>query len=314
MKKEKSQKLAKRVCPYCGEEKFVSRDFYGSESLMYSNEKRHLICKNCMNIRYNFFLAKCDGDELLALRRTCDNLDIVFDEGIVNRVEGQDGSLFLNYMKTINTNSILRSLSSLDSPMFNEMHSKPNIEDLVVNNDIVMKWGDGFTKREYQQLEYIYSEYMEEYKPKDLSTKKILKDLSMTELLRERARLKGDDKTYDMYTKLLSKSRADANIQPNQNKDEDDEKYIFGMMMKIYELKKPVVKRLKEYQDVDWIERYIMRFLFKPLAVALGFGSGNYSLEEGDAGIQLDEKIERAIQAVKEEEEEEKAKRKNGDS
>lgn len=91
-----------------------------------------------MNIRYNFFLAKCDGDELLALRRTCDNLDIVFDEGIVNRVEGQDGSLFLNYMKTINTNSILRSLSSLDSPMFNEMHSKPNIEDLVVNNDIVM--------------------------------------------------------------------------------------------------------------------------------------------------------------------------------
>lgn len=86
------------------------------------------------------------------------------------------------------------------------------------------------------------------------------------------------------------------------------------MMMKIYELKKPVVKRLKEYQDVDWIERYIMRFLFKPLAVALGFGSANYSLEEGDAGIQLDEKIERAIQAVKEEEEEEKAKRKNGDS
>ena len=217
-------------------------------------------------------------------------------------------------MKTINTNSILRSLSSLDSPMFNEMHSKPNIEDLVVNNDIVMKWGDGFTKREYQQLEYIYYEYMEEYKPKDLSTKKILKDLSMTELLRERARLKGDDKTYDMYTKLLSKSRADANIQPNQNKDEDDEKYIFGMMMKIYELKKPIVKRLKEYQDVDWIERYIMRFLFKPLAVALGFGSANYSLEEGDAGIQLDEKIERAIQAVKEEEEEGKAKRKNGDS
>ncbi len=312
MKKEKGQKLAKRTCPYCGEEKFLSRDFYGSESVLYSSEKRHIICKNCMNIRYNFFLAKCDGDELLALRRTCDNLDIVFDEGIVKRIEGKEGSMFLNYMKTINANSILRNLNSLDSPMFNEMHSKPNVEDLVIDNNIVMKWGDGFTKREYQQLEYIYSEYMEEYKPKDLSTKKILKDLSMTELLRERARLKNDDKTYDMYTKLLSKSRADANIQPNQNKDEDDEKFIFGMMMKIYELKKPVVKRLKEYQDVDWIERYIMRFLFKPLAVALGFGSANYSLEEGDSGIQLDEKVKKAIQAVKEEEEEEK--RKNGDS
>lgn len=70
-------------------------------------------------------------------------------------------------------------------------------------------------------------------------------------------------------------------------------------MMKIYELKKPVVKRLKEYQDVDWIERYIMRFLFKPLAVALGFGSANYSLEEGDAGIQLDEKLRELYKPLK---------------
>lgn len=305
---KKGRKMEKRVCPYCGEEKFKSRDFYGSESILYSDDKRHIICKNCMNIRYNFFLAKCDNDEVLALRRTCDNLDIVFDEDTVKKIENKDGSMFLNYMKTINANSVFRNLSALDSPMFDEMRSKIDIDNLVIDNNIVMKWGDGFTKREYQQLEYNYSEYMDEYKPKDLATKKIIQDLCMTELLRERARLRNDDKAIDMYTKLLSKSRQDANIQPSQNKNEDDDKFIFGMMMKTYEKKKPVVKRLKEYQDVDWIERYIMRFLFKPLAVALGLGSANYTLDGGDSEIRLDEKVERAIQAVKEEEEEERRK------
>lgn len=304
-KNEKEKKMIKRVCPYCGEDKYQSRDFYGSESLLYSKESRHIICKSCMERRYNFFLAKCDGDEALALRRLCDNLDIVFDEQVVKRIEGQEGSMFLNYIKIINVNSNLRSLGALDSPMFEEMHSKVDVSNLEVTKDIMMKWGEGFTRKEYQQLEYSYSEYIDEYKPKDLATKKIIKDLCTTELLRDRAMLKKDDKAYEMYTKLLSKSRADANMQPNQNKNEDDERFFFGMVMKIYETKKPVVKRLKEYRDVDWIEKYMLRFIFKPLAVALGFGSANYSLDEGDSHVQLDEKIEKAIQAVKEEEAEE---------
>ena len=36
--------------------------------------------------------------------------------------------------------------TALARQLSEEVHSKPNIEDLVVNNDIVMKWGDGFTK------------------------------------------------------------------------------------------------------------------------------------------------------------------------
>ena len=46
-----------------------------------------------------------------------------------------------------------------------------------------------------------------------------------------------------LYTKLLSKSRQDANIQPSQNKNEDDDKFIFGMMMKTYEKKRQDDKR-----------------------------------------------------------------------
>lgn len=304
----KERKMAKKICPYCGEEKYQTRDFYGSESLLYANEGRHIICKSCMERRYNFFLAKCDGDKVLALRRLCDNLDIVFDEQTVHKIEEKEGSMFLNYIKIINANSNLREQGALDSPMFEEMHSKIDVNSLEITDDITMKWGDGFTTKEYQQLEYAYSEYIYEYKPKDLATKKIIKDLCTAELLRDRARLKKDDKAFDMYSKLLSKSRQDANIQPSQNKDEDDDRFFFGMIMKIYETKKPVVKRLKEYRDVDWIEKYLMKFLFKPLAVALGLASSNYSLDGGDSQIQLDEKIERAIQAVKEEEQEEQSK------
>ena len=303
-------KMDRRVCPCCGKDKITIREFYGNESLLYSKDKRHLVCKTCMSNRYNYFLAKCDNDELVALRRTCDNFDIVFEPNVVNKVVNKKGSLFVNYMKEITSNSILRGLNSLDSPMFEEMKQAPDFTKLEIDENVTLKWGIGFEQSEYQQLEYWYHEYMEEYKPKDLSTKKILKDLCMTELLRERARLRDDDKAFDMYTKSLSKSRQDANIQPSQNKNDDEEKRIFGLKMKIYEQKYPVIKRLKQYADVDGFEKYMMKHVFKPLAVALGLAVGNYSFEDGDEDIKFDEKLEQALANL----EEDQAKERNGDS
>ncbi|WP_024622562.1 hypothetical protein [Metaclostridioides mangenotii] len=114
----------------------------------------------------------------------------------------------------------------------------------------------------------------------------------MLEVERDKARKEGSRRELKDLSELLSKKMGDANIKPNQQKilgEADDD--LFSLKLRIYETEEPIPEPLAVYEDVDGFTRYFNRFIVKPFARALGLAQGEYTLEEEDKNIIMDEKL-----------------------
>jgi hypothetical protein len=282
--------MAKITCIKCEKEK-RDRDFYLSRSDLYSVNKKIPICSKCLGDRYEKVLG-IYGDYILALQHCCYNFDIFFDQELA---EALDEKSINEYIDKLNKNAKYRKKTSL-----NNMIEKKSLIDLQEegseisekNVKLIRKWGEGYTENEYFILEEKEKEYLENYEPESLTEKKILRELSMLEVERDKARMEGNRRELKDLSELLSKKMGDANIKPNQKKilgEADDD--IFGMILKIYETEEPIPEPLEEFKDVNNFLKYLNKIMVRPFARALGLASGDYSLDEEDKNIVMDDKL-----------------------
>lgn len=299
----KNKEPLKMKCINCGEEKTTKRNFYISYSDLYSTYGRIPICHDCIAERYMLLMAKYRGNKLLALKHCCLNFDIYYDGEFAKTLINQKELLVQNYIKKLNQNARFRGKTSLDTEIEKEKivisESAFKENKIEITDKIRFIWGTGFTDDEYRILEMRYKEYEDYYDLEDLAKKQTIRELCTIRLLADRARMADNDKAFSDYMKLISNKLQDSGLKPNQNRAFGESRgETFAMKMKIYETKKPVMKRLEEYEDVDGFGAYINRNMIKPLAVAEGFATGTYSLDSGSENIELKEDFKQAVNKV----------------
>lgn len=297
MKMKKQKKEADKLkCFTCDEEKEISRHFYSSSSVLYPNEKIP-ICKSCLLERYKVLRGLYKGDELLALEHFCLNFDIYYDEEYAKTLRDGREPLMVTYMKKIGSNyKKYKGKTSLNSLFKLKVVDEADIDEIPITGQIRLRWGAGYTDDEYRILERHYKEYDDYYSPDDLSTKQLFEELCVIRMIGDKARMEGDNTTFERMSKLISTKMQDADIKPNQKKKFGEQQgETFGTKMLIYEKTKPIICKLEEYEDVDGFGKYIVKYLIKPLAKFWGLASGEYSIESGDNEIRLDEEFKKEI-------------------
>ncbi|MDV9617674.1 hypothetical protein RHG62_19805 [Clostridioides difficile] len=296
--------ISKTKCLNCGEEKYTDRYFWKSHSEIFALNKRLPVCKECFRARFLLLNGCYNGELVKALKHICFNFDVYFDEKLAKELADKKNKdeLIDEYMKIINRNSKYKGKTSLDNLLKEIYTENNNDKNIVINDEIKLKWGRGFDDYEYKILERKYKEYKEYYEPESLTERKLFEEICIIELEKDKSREKGDMKAFNDLSKLVSSKMQDAEIKPSQKKKAgDSQDDTFGMKMMIYEKNQPVKDRLKEYEDVDGFEAYVNKHMKKPLAVALGLATGKYSINDGDKDIKFKDDVRDILEGNKNE-------------
>lgn len=301
--------MARKInCTCCGMDKINTREFYASNSYLYKNIGRIPICKSCIEEKYNTIVHEFK-DKKTSAQKIFLSLNVFFDEDLFNSVITKypnDNKWIGEYMRIINSNSKYKNKSGYDYGEIEipivKNYSDEEEKESTVSEPIKRKWGDGFTDREYNQLEYLEKEYLDNCEHDTLTQIKLYRELCVLELERDKART-SDKKAFKDYSELISKKMTDANIKPNQQKvigeaDED----LLSMRTKMIEKYRPIGIGQSEFEDIDHIQKYFNDYIIKSLAMNLGLAKGEFSLDENDDTIVLDEKLENTIAEVSKDE------------
>ena len=301
--------MAKKIkCTCCGLEKTNTREFYASNSYLYRDIGRIPICKSCVEEKYNVIVNKFKDKKISAMK-IFQSIDVYFDEELFDStiIKYPDDNKWIGeYMRIINSNAKYKGKTSEDNieveiSIVKNINNEESVVD-VTPESVKRKWGDGFTDGEYSQLEYLEKEYLDNCEHDTLTQIKLYRELCVLELERDKARTT-DKKAFKDYSELISKKMTDANIKPNQQKvigeaDED----LLSMRTKMIEKYRPIGLGQNEFEDVDHIQKYFNDYIIKSLAMNLGLAKGEFSLEENDDTIVLDEKLEKSMNEVAENE------------
>lgn len=301
--------MAKKIkCTCCGIEKTNTREFYASSSYLYRDIGRIPICKSCVEEKYNVIANKFKDKKISAMK-IFQSIDVYFDEELFDStiIKYPDDNKWIGeYMRIINSNAKYKGKTSEDNieveiSIVKNINNEESVVD-VTPESVKRKWGDGFTDGEYSQLEYLEKEYLDNCEHDTLTQIKLYRELCVLELERDKARTT-DKKAFKDYSELISKKMTDANIKPNQQKvigeaDED----LLSMRTKMIEKYRPIGLGQNEFEDVDHIQKYFDDYIIKSLAMNLGLAKGEFSLEENDDTIVLDEKLEKSMNEVAENE------------
>lgn len=297
----------KLTCSKCGKTKAKEKNFYMSHSPIYSkNSNRIHICKDCTLERYEGLKRKY-SDDLKALYHLCMNLDIYFSKDLASSIyekldKSKEENLPRTYFSKVNSLSQYKGLSSLDSDIMildefivkELLANKDNIKSFEPTLEIIKRWGRGYSNDEYEELEERYEEWLANHDHDTLATEKLFREIVELELLKGKARQNNEARSYKDFSDLLSKKMGDANIKPTQKKSlADGEGETYGTTIEEIEKTMPCVIPSEEFEDVDKIYHYIVKYFVKPFARVVGLADAN-----GEDEIELHENIQSSIDNV----------------
>lgn len=295
----------KLTCTKCGKTRATEKNFYMSHSPIYSkNEGRVPICKDCTLVRYKELREKY-MDELKALYHLCMNLDIYYNSDLATNIysrmnKDKKENLAKLYFSKVNSLMQYKGLTSLDSDavlldenILNDIFIEGNNEtgEFEPSPEVLKRWGRGYTNEEYEELEERYEEWLDNHDHDTLATEKLFREIVELELLKSKARQANEAKSYKDYSELLSKKMGDANIKPTQKKAmADGEGETYGTTIEEIEKTMPCLVPSEEFEDVDKIYQYIVKYFVKPFARVMGLADAN------DQGvIDLHENVETSL-------------------
>lgn len=300
----------KLVCICCGENKSRDREYFGSLSPLHKQIEVIPVCKSCLNDCYNELVRRYDRNSTLAAKRLMEMFDVYWDEdwykSAYNNSIKNGGWWLGEYMKlkAMNKAKGSTSMDNINRDGKDDYIARGGDGDMdLIDEDLIEKWGEGYTAREYAMLEKKYKTYIKEYPSNTLQHRNIIKSICELENERTKARLKENSTAYTSFDKQISTKMAELDVIPaKQKRLDEDSNVTFGLLMKAYETTEPVMDAQDVYKDVDFIDKYFNRIFAKPFAIAMGLAKGDYSLEEGDKNIEFTEEFKEIKSKVEEEE------------
>ena len=172
------------------------------------------------------------------------------------------------YLKNISFN-IYTKLQFIDSDKTNNesIEKNNNISNFIVTPEIVIKWGQGYSNKDYEILENMYKQWTYKNKSDTLAEQKTFKFLCLKEfeIMKTRAEGRPVDKLEDTFIKFMNA----ANVTPKDANAATDleNSNSLGVWIKDIEKYRPAeyFKDKKKYFDFDHLMDYLNRFIFRPL-------------------------------------------------
>lgn len=292
-------KVEKKICVgKCGKEKRLG-EFYKSNSELNIDGKLPW-CKDCVQDRYNTLLTIYDGKSISAFKHLLMNLDEFFSEQLYNECVIKDGTKFIGeYFKVVNRDKNYRENTSLNNTLESNETKDIQLEDGVISEDLILRWGRGRKKEDYILLEKRYNQKINDYPSKKPAEKAILRSMCLLELDIEEARI-SDNKNVPQLEKALADKFKQLGINPSDNSMYDEQSMLkFGVIMGIIENDYPVVDKQDVYKDVDDMHYYWYRNLIVPTMKAWDMADGDYSLDKGIENIEVKPEIKALMEDYK---------------
>lgn len=277
------EEIKTHECTKCGKIK-KRTDFYLSYNPIYQFNGIQPICKECLCDIYDEFYINC-RDEKLAIFRMCQTLGIYFDT--VNftcakeQSEKQGYNLARIYMQKINsmTQNIGKWFFDSEELFKNVVNidvvNKPS--DFEVTPQLIHKWGRGLTDDDYEFLEAEYMTWISRYECESYSQELLFQNIAHQSLDIRKKREQGEDVNKELKT--LQDLLGTANIKPVQETGANaSEQSSFGTLLKKYENERPTPNDMDEWEDWDWIKKYVNVWFFGCLCSMMGIHN-KYSKE-----------------------------------
>lgn len=279
----------------CGHRLLVRNayNFYKSNNPIHNNEMcggYAPICKGCLK---ELCMGSDNQININGLMYVLKFLNKPFIKDVYLKLLNSEGGFDLGtYLKDISFNAYvgLQFSDSDDSNSIkNNTVAKNEIKDIT--SDIIIKWGQGYSKEDYKILEGMYDKWTEKYKSDTLAEQKTFKFLCLKEfeIMKFRSEGKPVDKLEDTYIKFMNA----ANVTPRDSIASDpDNMNSLGVWIQEIERTRPAeyFKNKKIYEDFDQLTKYLQRFIFRPLKNLLT-GSRDFDSEFNVENLSHQEEI-----------------------
>lgn len=287
---------ARFYCSRCGTSYSRQKGFFPvSHSPMYRGAGYLPICSKCVDEMYEMYFKKF-GNAKDAMKHMCMKLDLYWSEKLYEAAEKTAGVTSRMRAYIIKTNLVSYSDKTYDDTLEEEAQglayvsaSQPDLTDsktdpaqepepvIEVSQEIKDFWGPGFTPEMYLELDeryrYWMSRYPDDSKP-DIGEEAIIRQICNLEIDINHKRVGGEaiDKSVNALNTLL----GSANLKPAQkdkSSDTDFDNAPLGVLIKKWEMTRPIPEPDPELQDVDGIKKYITVWFFGHLCKMLGLNN-----------------------------------------
>ncbi|AMR10794.1 hypothetical protein AB684_11585 [Bacillus licheniformis] len=208
----------KLICAACQKEKDKNSGFYNSRSKLYEKIGKVPICKTCLKKSINY-------DDMESVYTVLQQMDVKFDPLYWEQAVQRDTDTFSAYMTMANSLRQFNGTGWKDSIF--ESDTASNTDDKIeeknnaldkseISDELIDKWGIGYTTDEYRQFERKYNKLIRNYGEKTaLHTEGLLSYIRFR-VKEELATAKGQVKEAKEWGSMASKAATDAKINVSQ--------------------------------------------------------------------------------------------------
>lgn len=206
-------------CSMCGENKRLT-DYYKSYSPMDKIDERLRVCKECLK-------DNTDNSNINSVKNTLRQVDKPFNIYLWESALTKP-NVIGEYFKLINAkdyrhdtweHSVFEKEETIEEnklTKINEQHEILSYQEFTLTNEIISKWGSGYSTEEYQSFENKYDKLIRNYGEKTaLHTEGLLTYIRFR-VKEEMATARGDVKEAKEWGQLASKQAIDAKINVSQ--------------------------------------------------------------------------------------------------
>lgn len=242
--------------------------FNKSTSPLYANNDGYInICYTCRDKYYDYLVDLYDGNEVQAIKHFCQMFDILYDKDIVSMSQQTSPTCnrLSNYLSK-------KNLSKMTGTTFTDglIHEGSHVEkvgnEYSVTEEVISRWGVGFSESDYNTLEEHYRILKEQNPNCDNNQEIFIKDLCILHMLKMSAVRSGD---IDKVTKVTTDYRntfkqAGLKTINDEEKNADD---CWGLWCAQIAQFTPeeYYKDKKLFADFDGIKDYFERFVKRPI-------------------------------------------------
>ena len=269
------------MCSRCGK---VSRSqdkyFLRSGSQIYrSNGGYTTVCLDCMEDMFNTYVTEHESFPEAA-EHVCRKLDLYwnperFDDTKSTQLRSQFGTYLF---RMASTGDYARTYDNTieDRRIEAEAEEAAADEDEdVVPDKVVEFWGDGFSPKQYYELERTYKRWTSGKDLTDADEIGLYRQIAMTDWQITQAAAAGGstERLSQAMNGLLGKTKISSKYSPTDNK-------TVGEKIRDWETESPVPEPTPEFRDVDGIVRYITTWFMGHFTKMFGIKNSYNALYE----------------------------------
>lgn len=250
-------------CAECGKSKSLSTHFFKSDRPEYADIGYCNICKDCMKKKMTNPATGMVDREIFE-KEICYLLNVPFVPSIYSKIlnnpKTTPNTFYADYKRALVTSRDYKDLKYNDSKEFVNDEAglagqKQEYEQ--VTEEMIDFWGNGFSPKDYIELQKRYDKFMknedvEKMDYKKQSDYKMLchYELKQLELIQDKNTKPSDLKAIN---DIISKMSEDLNIKAVQKKEDENDTghYIVGLVTKYIEDVK--MHPIPKLEDIDWL-------------------------------------------------------------